>query len=188
MVVLSSFPPPAEGIKLVQPNTGAFINTRDLGQGTLYIAESRVSWVSTLSGQGFSLEYPHISLHAVSKDPAAFPQECLYLMLDSRLDEPDEVLENDDSGDEESTSEMSEVRFIPEDRGTLDAMYHAMTVCQTLHPDPNDSVSDEGDFEDTEEGEYCLDAGESADNDHDNGETENMESDMGQFEDADPEH
>ncbi|XP_057377621.1 methylosome subunit pICln-like [Daphnia carinata] len=188
MVVLSSFPPPAEGIKLVQPNTGAFINTRDLGQGTLYIAESRVSWVSASSGQGFSLEYPHISLHAVSKDPAAFPQECLYLMLDSRLDEPDEIVENDDSGDEESTSEMSEVRFIPEDRGTLDAMYHAMTVCQTLHPDPNDSVSDEGDFEDTEEGEYCLDAGESADNDHDNGETENMESDMGQFEDADPEH
>lgn len=115
MVVLSSFPPPTEGIKLVQPNTGAFINTRDLGQGTLYIAErliyiyilfkfsitrvtennftyskpfSRVSWVSATSGQGFSLEYPHISLHAVSKDPSAFPQECLYLMLDSRLDEP----------------------------------------------------------------------------------------------------
>lgn len=72
---------------------------------------------------------------------------------------------------------MSEVRFVPEDRGLLDAMYHAMTVCQTLHPDPNDSLSDgilkntltclfldylkitivEGDFEETEEGEYCLD-------------------------------
>lgn len=109
MVVLSSFPPPTEGIKLVQPNTGAFINARDLGHGTLYIAErfvllfmininfyhlkmpfencSRVSWVSAASGQGFSLEYPHISLHAVSKDPSAFPHECLYLMLDSRLDE-----------------------------------------------------------------------------------------------------
>lgn len=37
---------------------------------------------------------------------------------------------------------MSEVRFVPEDRGLLDAMYHAMTVCQTLHPDPNDSASD----------------------------------------------
>ena len=47
-----------------------------------------MSWVSADSGQGFSLEYPHISLHAVSKDPSAFPQECLYLMLDSRLDEP----------------------------------------------------------------------------------------------------
>lgn len=39
MVVLSSFPPPTDGIKLVQPNTGAFINAKDLGQGTLYIAE-----------------------------------------------------------------------------------------------------------------------------------------------------
>jgi hypothetical protein len=35
-----------------------------------------------------SKEYPHISLHAISKDPSAFPQECLYLMLDSRLEEP----------------------------------------------------------------------------------------------------
>jgi nucleotide-sensitive chloride channel 1A len=52
---------------------------------------SRVSWVSATSGQGFSLEYPHISLHAVSKDPSAFPQECLYLMLDSRLDEPGNI-------------------------------------------------------------------------------------------------
>lgn len=66
-----------------------------------------------------------------------FPSLC-----NSKFSFKDEVLENDDSGDEESTSEMSEVRFIPEDRGTLDAMYHAMTVCQTLHPDPNDSVSD----------------------------------------------
>lgn len=39
MVVLTSFPPPSDGIKLVQPNTGAFIDTKSLGQGTLYIAE-----------------------------------------------------------------------------------------------------------------------------------------------------
>lgn len=43
MVVLSSFPPPTEGIKLVQSNTGAFINSRDLGSGTLYIAERYAS-------------------------------------------------------------------------------------------------------------------------------------------------
>lgn len=48
----------------------------------------------------------------------------------------------DDDSEEESESSMSEVRFIPEDRGLLDAMFHAMSVCQTLHPDPNDSVSD----------------------------------------------
>ena len=48
----------------------------------------------------------------------------------------------DDESDDEPESDMSEVRFIPEDRGLLDAMFHAMSVCQTLHPDPNDSVSD----------------------------------------------
>jgi len=54
-----------------------------------------------------------------------------------------EVPQNgDDSGDEESDNGLSEVRFVPEDRGFLDAMYHAMTVCQTLHPDPNESLSD----------------------------------------------
>jgi len=139
MVVLTSFPPPTEGIKLVQSSTGAFINSRDLGTGTLYIAESRVSWVSASSGEGFSLEYPHISLHAVSKDLSSFPRECLYLMLDSKLEESDP---DDEDSDEEPESGMSEVRFIPEDRGLLDAMFHAMSVCQTLHPDPNDSLSD----------------------------------------------
>ena len=37
-------------------------------------------------GQGFSLEYPAVSLHAVSRDPTAFPQENLYLMVDANLD------------------------------------------------------------------------------------------------------
>ena len=31
MVVLTSFPPPTEGIKHVQPNTGAYINSKNLG-------------------------------------------------------------------------------------------------------------------------------------------------------------
>ena len=39
MVVLTSFPPPSEGVKLMQPNTGAYIDSRNLGQGILYIAE-----------------------------------------------------------------------------------------------------------------------------------------------------
>ena len=52
-----------------------------------------------------------------------------------------ETIEGEDS-DTESETQMTEVRFIPEDRGLLEAMFHAMSVCQTLHPDPNDSVSD----------------------------------------------
>merc|ERR1712137_399630 len=186
MVVLSSFPPPTEGVKLMQSNTGAFINAKDLGRGLLYIAESRVSWVSESSGQGFSLEYPHISLHAISKDPTAFQHECLYLMLDCQLEEPEERPGNDSDSDAESETKMTEVRFVPEDRGLLEAMFQAMSVCQALHPDPNDSVSEEEDFDDAdEEGEYCL-ANAEAEHEEGNGIEEDMET--GQFEDADPEH
>lgn len=35
-----------------------------------------------MDGQGLSLPYPAISLHAVSRDLNAFPHECLYLMID----------------------------------------------------------------------------------------------------------
>lgn len=58
------------------------------------------------------------------------------------LEPKPENQDSDEDDEEDEESQMSEVRFIPEDRGLLDAMYHAMTVCQVLHPDPNDSVSD----------------------------------------------
>ena len=50
----------------------------------VYFSSSRVSWRSA-TGQGFSLEYKAISLHAVSRDLSAFPHQCLYLMLDTDL-------------------------------------------------------------------------------------------------------
>jgi hypothetical protein len=37
---------------------------------------------------------------------------------------------------------MTEMRFVPDDKGMLDAMFHAMSECQTLHPDPQDSFSE----------------------------------------------
>lgn len=45
---------------------------------------SRLSWLDG-SGLGFSLEYPTISLHAVSRDPNAYPQEHLYVMVNARF-------------------------------------------------------------------------------------------------------
>jgi nucleotide-sensitive chloride channel 1A len=49
------------------------------------------------------------------------------------------------SGDEESeegVQNMTEMRFVPDDKGMLDAMFHAMSECQSLHPDPQDSFSE----------------------------------------------
>jgi len=46
---------------------------------------SCVTWLSD-SGQGFTLNYPDISLHAISRDQNAFPKPCLYVMFDGKLD------------------------------------------------------------------------------------------------------
>ena len=82
MVVVSSLGPPKEGVRLKVDNVATFLNRNQLGLGSLYISEARLSWVG-VHGQGFSLEYPHIALHAVSRDLTQFHQECLYLMIGS---------------------------------------------------------------------------------------------------------
>uniref|UniRef100_A0A914VUG7 Methylosome subunit pICln n=1 Tax=Plectus sambesii TaxID=2011161 RepID=A0A914VUG7_9BILA len=84
MVVLSNIDPPTEGVRFVQPQVQAFVESNDLGIGTLTVAESSVTWSKTDSGQGFSLTYPSISLHAVSRDLSNFAHECLYLMVDAK--------------------------------------------------------------------------------------------------------
>ncbi|KAM5245743.1 methylosome subunit pICln isoform 4-T4 [Ctenodactylus gundi] len=88
MSFLMSFQPPgaAEGLRQQQPDTEAVLNGKALGTGTLYIAESRLSWLDG-SGLGFSLEYPTISLHAVSRDLSAYPREHLYVMVNAKFGE-----------------------------------------------------------------------------------------------------
>lgn len=96
-----------------------------------------MSWCSD-DGNGFTLEYPHISLHAISRDTSAFPHECIFMMLDTDFSGEAESNFSDD-GESDVTTEL---RLVPDDRGMLDAMFHALNICQTLHPDPEDSFSD----------------------------------------------
>merc|ERR1719309_1111659 len=160
MVVVTSLGPPEEGVRLKVENTGVYINRKQLGMGVLYISEARVSWVG-IQGQGFSLEYPHIALHAVSRDLTQFHQECLYLMIDVRLvDEEGTPMSTptssdaDDSGNEEdSDGGMTEIRFVPDDRNMLDSMFATMSECQALHPHTDDSL-EEAEDEEEEPGMY----------------------------------
>lgn len=157
MVVLSNFLTPQEGIRHEEKNTTVYLNDREIGKGTLYITESLLSWVDSTTQQGFSLEYPHISLHAISRDEQVHPRQCLYVMVDAKVDLPDVQVQqndnNDDDDDEESETPMTEIRFAPDNTNNLDAMFQAMNTCQALHPDPQDSFSDaeEDIYEDAEE-------------------------------------
>ncbi|XP_053313890.1 methylosome subunit pICln [Spea bombifrons] len=149
--LLSSLSPPADGVRRLQPGTEAVVSGEGLGPGTLYIAESRVAWLNG-SGLGFSLEYPSISLHAISKDPAAYPEEHLYVMVNAKLGDADvkerpmgdEEEEEEESDDDEEP--ITEIRFVPAEKSDLGEMFSAMCDCQALHPDPEDEDSDD-DFE-----------------------------------------
>nr|XP_046171435.1 methylosome subunit pICln-like isoform X3 [Oncorhynchus gorbuscha] len=159
MVLLMSVPPPTEGVRHEQGETTAVLDGKGLGTGTLYVAETRLSWFDG-SGMGFSLEYPTISLHAISRDLSAYPQEHLYVMVNAKLN--DEMQENahDDEEDEDEDDEcegITEIRFVPSDKAALESMFSAMCECQALHPDPDDEDSNgdfDGDEYDVEEAEH----------------------------------
>ncbi|XP_036817279.1 methylosome subunit pICln [Oncorhynchus mykiss] len=155
MVLLRSVPPPTEGVRHEQGETTAVLDGKGLGTGTLYVAETRLSWFDG-SGMGFSLEYPTISLHAISRDLSAYPQEHLYVMVNAKLN--DEMQENahDEEDEEDECEGITEIRFVPSDKAALESMFSAMCECQALHPDPDDEDSNgdfDGDEYDVEEAE-----------------------------------
>ncbi|CAL8363599.1 unnamed protein product [Merluccius merluccius] len=163
MVLLRSVPPPTDGVRHEQAQTSAVLDGKGLGCGTLYVAETRLSWFDG-SGMGFSLEYPTIGLHAISRDLGAFPQEHLYVMVNAKLSDENEaeMKENADDEEDEDASDdeegaITEIRFVPSDKAALESMFSAMCECQALHPDPEDEDS-ENDFEgeeyDVEEAEH----------------------------------
>lgn len=154
MVVLKSVPPPSEGVRHEQAETTAVMDGKGLGTGTLYVAEARLSWFDA-TGLGFSLEYPSISLHAISRDPSAYPHEHLYVMVNGKMDDdneaemqehPQDQEENEEDSDDDSVEVITEIRFVPSDKAALEPMFSAMCECQALHPDPEDDDSDD-DFE-----------------------------------------
>lgn len=50
----------------------------------VFLPLRRLSWFDG-SGMGFSLDYPTIGLHAISRDVSAYPQEHLYVMVNGKL-------------------------------------------------------------------------------------------------------
>ncbi|MFH4983719.1 hypothetical protein AB6A40_010428 [Gnathostoma spinigerum] len=148
MILLSNVCVPDEGVRVIQGQVIAFLEDVSCGEGTLTIAESSVTWISQTSGQGFSLTYPSIILHAVSRDQTAFPHECLYVLVDAG--KTDLNLPPDDSSDcmdreteDEEDVKQVQIRFVPLDRSCLPLLYRQMCECQELNPDENDDFSDE---------------------------------------------
>lgn len=135
MQVISEFSIPEVGVRGVHSNTAVFVAPGEVPQfgssnGVLYVTESCLQYWDASTGTGFTLEYPAISLHAVSRDLDAFPSPCIYCQL-QQVDEDDE--------DEDAI----ELRLCPQDHTQLDAIFAALSECQALHPDAVDECDGE---------------------------------------------
>lgn len=52
-----------------------------------FVHNSRLTWTSVDGSQKICLDYPDISLHAISRDLNNFPHECLFLLVDAKSPE-----------------------------------------------------------------------------------------------------
>ena len=106
-----------EGVVHTEHNTTLFYGQRDKGKGTLYITEHHVVWKGCHDNNHgnhdttnvLTLQYPSISLHAISRDTSSFPHQCLYVLLESPLTERDEAAAAEDEDVEAEAEEREEL-------------------------------------------------------------------------------
>ncbi|CAF1596320.1 unnamed protein product [Didymodactylos carnosus] len=82
---------PTENIRQQLSSVKAYLEEDYLGEGTLCIAESQLVWAKP-SGDGFSIEYPSLTMHGIVSYDPKYPNEHLVVMVEKPKD--DEVITN----------------------------------------------------------------------------------------------
>ncbi|KAI9278425.1 regulator of volume decrease after cellular swelling-domain-containing protein [Phascolomyces articulosus] len=114
-------------------------------QGELNICESQVYFYSESAGSGIAVEYPDIIIHAISRQDG---RPSIYCQLEAGRFFPNQQLPEDE---EEREDTVTELKFMPQDPGALEAIYMAMSTCAALHPDEDflaeqKALEEENDF------------------------------------------
>jgi chloride channel, nucleotide-sensitive, 1A len=110
----------------------------------------------SVTGKGFHIPYPAITLHAVSR---AQEGPCIYCQIDESGPEQ--------NGEEDTDSEMREMSLVPQTEDAcwctsllqikflqssfhaVEPIFEALSLCASLHPDPAlDGMMDEEDDDD----------------------------------------
>lgn len=136
-----------------------------------------------------AFDYPSIALHAVCTDTSTFPHPCLYCQLDlegEEAHEPESGIaawmggaapttqggggddamggaaddEAHENGADAADGAVGELRFVPADPSSLDAIFAAMSACAALHPtgdedEDEDEDEDDEDFDGEHDGVYA---------------------------------
>ncbi|VDM18931.1 unnamed protein product [Hydatigera taeniaeformis] len=156
----------ANEVRLVKGSVSFYEETQLVDKGKLTVRESSIDWDG--ENRHFSLFYPNICLHAVSRDPyggdenVKFPHPHIFLMVDGErvwsngepppsgsgdngMDIDDEKDSDEEDGDYGTDEEKNTfiLRFVLPDQRDLDDLYAAIAECQSLNPDPEDLSEDE---------------------------------------------
>ncbi|CAH0485440.1 unnamed protein product [Peronospora farinosa] len=91
--------------------------------GALFVTTQRIIWLNAeQSVGGYGWEMSSVTLHAISRDPAAFPKPCLYCQI--------------------SNQDVSEVHFVPVDDKTLLKVFDAFSKSAEMNPDDDEEEDD----------------------------------------------
>ncbi|KAG5860631.1 hypothetical protein JTB14_037309 [Gonioctena quinquepunctata] len=136
MVIINSFKYPESSIRCQQGNVRAVLDNKELGIGTLYVSEHTLCWHQR-DNVGLTIDYPNISLHAISNDQTIYPEECVYIMIDGHISMPGDLPtsdeQNDDDSDAESTADISDLILIPECKELITQIYEVIKSCQVRY-------------------------------------------------------
>uniref|UniRef100_A0A7N0V4K2 Chloride conductance regulatory protein ICln n=1 Tax=Kalanchoe fedtschenkoi TaxID=63787 RepID=A0A7N0V4K2_KALFE len=129
----------------VQPGVAIALGDRSPdAPGTLYITTKQVVWLSDVDGaRGYAVDFLSISLHAVSRDPEAYPSPCIYAQIETGADEDDSEGSDLESNEPHDLSSITEMRLVPSDPSQLDNLFEIFCECAELNPEPIDDVEDE---------------------------------------------
>ncbi|KAK2972764.1 hypothetical protein RJ640_019412 [Escallonia rubra] len=99
--------------------------------GTLYISTKKVVWLSDSDrSKGYAVDFLSVSLHAVSRDPEAYPSPCIYTQIE--IGAEDEESEGSDSEHDDvfDLEKVTEMRLVPSDPSQF------FCECAELNPEP----------------------------------------------------
>ncbi|CAI5732329.1 unnamed protein product [Peronospora destructor] len=101
-----------------EPQTRLYSGT----SGTLFVTTRRIIWLDAEQPVGYGWEMNSVTLHAISRDPVAFPKPCVYCQI--------------------SNQDVSEVRFVPVDDKTLLDVFDAFCKSAEMNPDDDEDDDD----------------------------------------------
>jgi nucleotide-sensitive chloride channel 1A len=113
------------------------MNSDSCGVGELYILNSKIIWYNG-NKSSYQINYPNLSLHAISRDTSNFPYSCIYCLIDNNIN-PNEQKSSLEEDQESNEILVTEVRLIAKDDNvTLEQIFQSIADGQALNPDPQE--------------------------------------------------